>query len=171
MPTTYDLQMFEYSKQEFADKFMDMFEHFTIREIKEMMEVYDHVSQKIKKNVLRIIIHYRVDKEFWNENEDKEYLFIFKIVRDIIKCGMFKDYKEPEDFYHEILERLKVKLDKNEINENEYLIKCNNMNNDLKYDKQLLGMCTCNMISSFVKRDDDTILLHIVSLPCKWNKK
>jgi hypothetical protein len=188
--------MFIYSEVKYERTIMMYFDGVLAKEMKGMIDdfVVDNTDE-FRKNVFKRILNFQNKKKWWIENwqllspadriaEQDELIAIWKIGIKMMYGFYASEIKSDDEgkgredlrgvnkWFQQTLCEAETDLENGIINENEYLIICNNMKTHKKDTEDLLTVCGCSVIAAQAKGHSSNNpshqqdLFRIICMPC-----
>lgn len=172
---TIECEIFVYDKEDFETNVMLWFKYQDAKSIKEFIEeeISDNL-RPYKTAVYRRILNYKNGKDWFistrdlsqveKEKERDELIAIWKLSVKSQKAFYETNYEvkpdkdddEDEDrpdylkgvdaWFYEALAGVETELEKGEINEQDFITRCNNMKRDKQKTEDLLSACICSVL-------------------------
>jgi hypothetical protein len=197
---TIECDTFIYEMKDFERDIMMWFEPMTARFLKDKIEEEIVAKPKCFRNAIyKRFLNYKNGKYWWivdsltpfdKEQEREELLAIWKMGINHAKGFYLSCYDDKEDknedenderpeilraidsWFYEALTEFETKLEKGEINEHQFIIRCNNLKKHKKQVEELLGACVCSAMGrqnkcSIGNPDSPVVdVFRIICLPC-----
>ena len=193
-----ECEVFCYTEKEFEREIMLWFEFIPAINLKENIDIELETRPKcFRMAVYRRLLNFKNQKDwfismseltpFEKEQERDELLTIWKMGIEMTKDFYLNRYesKYPKDednekseiqkaidsWFYETLTENETKLEKGEINEQQYIIICNNMKHDKRRKEDLLSACVCSAIGRQNKAriggsESISDMFRIICMPC-----
>jgi hypothetical protein len=193
---TVECEVFCYNKEEFERDIMTWFNPFPAKNLKEIIDIeLDKKPKSFRQQVYRRMLNYKNNKNWWidrdvtlfqKEQEREELLAIWKFGIETAKDFYLSCFKEThqtvsddkteiqraiDSWFYKTLADFDLKLEAEEINEQQYITRCDNMKHDKIQTENLLSACVCSAIGrqnrGIIQGSNEPIdMFRIICMPC-----
>jgi hypothetical protein len=175
-----ECDVFSYTKVE-MELHLSFITCFDAPKIKEIIDNLVRADDETKKNIYRRVLKCKMFQDWWQTENEKslaiELTHIWKVCRKLMSWFYESEEDGIDGKAYRDLSELEKELEDDKINEQQYIVRCNQLRDTKNREEKILDACPCSLLGNInecVSEEDDGTKTHykifrVMCLPCGWS--